>query len=72
MTVVPRQYYCLGTDEDIKTKFCDDDFIKRTKESHNLQCESLETEEAEYFSKLYGLTRKIVMMCYAESRDQEF
>lgn len=53
--------YCLGTDADIQAKFSDEEFVERTKESHNLQCESLETEESEYFSKLYGVTRKSVL-----------
>lgn len=50
--------YCLGTDAEIQTKFSDRDFTIRTQETHDIQCKGLDTQEAEYFGKLYGLDSK--------------
>jgi hypothetical protein len=53
--------YCLGTDFEIQNYFTDHEFIARTKTSHNLHCEALETDENEYFGKLYGLTNNSIL-----------
>ncbi len=53
--------YCLGTDIEIQNNFTDCEFVERTKISHNLHCEALETDESEYFGKLYGLTSKSIL-----------
>lgn len=35
--------YCLGTHEEIQSKFCDRQFIPRTKEEHDADCNTLNT-----------------------------
>lgn len=53
--------YCMGTDEEIQSKFCDSEFVPRTKADHDLHCQGLDTELSEYFSRLYGINNSSVL-----------
>ena len=53
--------YCLATDKKIQSKFSDSEFIPRTKKDHDLHCQGLDTELADYFSRIYGINDTSVL-----------
>ena len=54
--------FCLGTDEEIQTKFFDDEFSPRTRQGHDFQCSALEIQELRaHFSRLYGISEETIL-----------
>ncbi len=54
--------HCLATDLEIQTLFSDGEFVARTKEEHDRQCECLEIPGlAVHTAKVYGLAEKSIL-----------
>lgn len=58
--------FCMGTDEEIQTKFFDSDFIARTIDQHNHHCSNLEAQELrEHSQRLYGIVNDSILNEFA-------
>ena len=54
--------FCLGTGDEIQSKFCDDEFTPRTRRDHDFQCSALELQELRaHFSRLYGICEETIL-----------
>lgn len=54
--------FCMGTDEEIQSRFFDSLFEPRTREHHDQHCASLSNVELrEHFERIYGITGDCIL-----------